>query len=191
MFGSKADIDPELDALIGFPDYQYSPPHADGTPLLSVPKGQTPVTVKLINPVTFGPSQLDRFMAPPVPGLETFKEVPSLSFLLEHPSGRKLVWDLGVRKDYLNYAPAIADYLPKTGYHFEVHGGVSEILSENGVELESIEAVIWSHWHWDHIGDPSTFPASTALVVGPAFKKAFLPGWPQNDKSPLLESAWE
>ena len=44
-----------------------------------------------------------------------------------------------------------------------------------------------SHWHWDHIGDPSTFPPKTDLVVGPGFKKAMLPGAPANLESPIQE----
>jgi len=28
-----------------------------------------------------------------------------------------------------------------------------------------------SHWHWDHLGDPSTFPSTTDLIVGPGFKE--------------------
>lgn len=45
-----------------------------------------------------------------------------------------------------------------------------------------------SHWHWDHIGDPSTFPPSTQLVVGPGFKEAFLPGYPAKNDSPVRET---
>jgi glyoxylase-like metal-dependent hydrolase (beta-lactamase superfamily II) len=44
-----------------------------------------------------------------------------------------------------------------------------------------------SHWHWDHIGDPSTFPPKTDLVVGPGFKEAMLPGAPANPESPIQE----
>ncbi|SPO01641.1 uncharacterized protein DNG_04314 [Cephalotrichum gorgonifer] len=156
-------------------------------PDINIPSGET-ITVKLINPVTFGPSILERFMEPAVPGLDTFKEVPSLSFLLEHPSGRKLVWDLGIRKDYLNYAPQVSNYIPSTGYTLNVTKNVADILVEGGVSLDEVEAVIWSHWHWDHIGDPSTFPTTTDLVVGAGFKEAMLPGAPANPESPLLES---
>jgi len=142
-----------------------------------------------------------------VPGLETFPTFPSFSFVLEHESGRKLVWDLGIRKDYQNYAPSIASYIPTTKYDLRVTQNVSDILAENGIEGKEIEAVIWryvvlyirkacevkadsdrSHWHWDHIGDPSTFPTTTDLVVGPGFKKALLPGAPANPESPILES---
>lgn len=186
---------------------------------VQLPEGQQTISVKLINPVNFGPAILKRFMAPDVPGLETFKTSPSLCFLLEHPSGRKLVWDLGIRKDYNNYAPSITSYLPTTNYNIEVTKNVVDILEEAQVAREEVEAVIWrlvlfaafglmnhhrswrapdheysltyalrSHWHWDHIGDPSTFPTSTDLIVGPGFKDAMLPGAPANPESPILEA---
>ncbi|KXJ88355.1 metallo-beta-lactamase superfamily protein [Microdochium bolleyi] len=155
---------------------------------IQLPPGEQVVTVRLINPVNFGPAILQRFMAPPVPGLETFKSSPSFSFLLEHPSGRRLVFDLGIRKDYSNYAPSVANYIPTTNYTIEVTHNVVDILKEAGIEGESIEAVIWSHWHWDHIGDPSSFPPTTDLVVGAGFNAAMLPGAPANPQSPIQES---
>jgi hypothetical protein len=48
--------------------------------------------------------------------------------------------------------------------------------------------MVSSHWHWDHCGDPSLFPSSTALIVGPGFTKAFTPGFPDNPKSPINTS---
>lgn len=45
-----------------------------------------------------------------------------------------------------------------------------------------------SHYHFDHLGDPSRFPSSTEIVVGPKFKKAFLPGYPTGKQSPVRES---
>jgi hypothetical protein len=39
-----------------------------------------------------------------------------------------------------------------------------------------------------HIGDPSSFPHSVDLVVGPGFKDAMLPGYPKNPASPIRES---
>lgn len=111
--------------------------------LVELPAGEVTVKVSLINPVNFGPAILNRFMAPPVPGLETFKTSPSLTFLLEHPSGRKLVWDLGIRKDFHNYSKSIADHIPTTNYDIEVTKNVVDILLENGIPGTEIEAVIW------------------------------------------------
>ncbi len=116
---------------------------ANSTTPVQLPSGEQTVTVKLINPVNFGPAILKRFMAPDVPGLDKFKDSPSFSFLLEHPSGRKLVFDLGIRKDYVNHAPKIADYLPSTGYTIDVTKNVADILEEGGVPLAEVEAVIW------------------------------------------------
>ena len=43
----------------------------------------------------------------------------------------------------------------------------------------------------DHTGDPSTFPGSADLIVGPGFKEAFVPGYPTVEDSPVDEKAWE
>lgn len=42
--------------------------------------------------------------------------------------------------------------------------------------------------HFDHTGDPSTFPSSTKLIVGEGFQKAFLPGYPADPEGRVLES---
>ena len=52
---------------------------------------------------------------------------------------------------------------------------VAEILTENDVPLDSIEAVVWSHAHFDHTGRPSLFEPKTALIVGQGTKEAFGP----------------
>ena len=49
----------------------------------------------------------------------------------------------------------------------------------------------FSHYHVDHIGDPSTFPPSTDLVVGPGFKEACVPAYPTNPDAPVLESDYQ
>jgi metal-dependent hydrolase (beta-lactamase superfamily II) len=55
------------------------------------------------------------------------------------------------------------------------------------------DCVVWSHWHWDHTGDPSRFPKETKLIVGPGFKKAFVPAlaFPGNADGVILESDYE
>ena len=48
-----------------------------------------------------------------------------------------------------------------------------------------------SHYHWDHTGDPSTFPCSTDLVVGPGFKKSLMPGYPAKEDARIRESDYK
>lgn len=114
------------------------------SPQLELPAGDVTVNVKLICSTNFGPAQLKRFMAPPIPGIETHSSPsPSLSFFIQHPNGEKLVFDLGIRKDYENYSPSIASYLPTTKYTIDVKKDVADILQEGGIALDDINAVIW------------------------------------------------
>lgn len=110
---------------------------------IAIPASDVTMTVKLVNLVNFGPAILQRFMEPKVPGLDTFKTSPSLCFYLEHPSGRKLVFDLGIRKDYMNYSPFIAKYLPTTKYDIQVEKNLVDILEEHNIATKEIEAVVW------------------------------------------------
>lgn len=93
-----------------------------------------------------------------------------------------------IRKDWKNLSSSITHYITTSGWRLTVEKGVAEILDSAGVSPASINGIIWSHHHWDHTGDPSTFPSSTSLIVGPGFKEAFTPGYPQNQTSPILES---
>lgn len=116
---------------------------APTTTLFKVPAGNTAISVRMINPVNFGPAQLRRFVEPQVPHVMEKRLGPCLTFLLEHPSGRKLMFDLGIRKDYQNYAPTIANYIPTTKYTIEVTNNVADILEEHDIAASSIEAIIW------------------------------------------------
>jgi hypothetical protein len=116
---------------------------AVSTPPLDIPRGQEFLAVKLINATSMGPAIISRFMEPAVPGVTQFPSVPSFSFLLEHASGRKLVFDLGIRKDYQNYAPSVANYIPTTKYDLRIKDNVVDILEEGGIGGSEIEAVIW------------------------------------------------
>lgn len=112
-------------------------------------------------------------LQPEYTGIPTLK-APCFSFLIENPSHKPILFDLGVRKDW--------DVLPQyqkwvdLKWSIKVEKNVATILKENGVNVDggAIDDIIWSHHHWDHVGDPSTFPGSTGLVVGPGFQAAHL-----------------
>lgn len=109
----------------------------------SIASGQYDVNGEADQPSKLRASILNRPMAPSVPGLKNFKTSHSRTFFLEHPSGRKSVFDLGIRKDYGNYSKSITEYLPATKYDIQVAKNVVDILQEYGIAGSDIEAVIW------------------------------------------------
>merc|ERR1711939_336883 len=114
------------------------------------------------------------------------------AFLIEHPaSGKKVMFDLGVRKDYWNLPASMQKRLGFVVPALRVDKDVTEILQEKGLELDEISSVIWSHYHWDHTGSTEVFPKTTELVVGPGFKAKMLPGYPHNVDSPVDSAAFE
>lgn len=102
-----------------------------------------------------------------------------------------MLFDLGVRKDWENYSPSMVSLIQSIS---EVRSptNISEILDANskstGITSRDIEAVIWSHQHFDHIGDVTTFPPSTELVVGPGVRDLCVPGYPTKPDAMMLEA---
>uniref|UniRef100_A0A8H7K5V9 Metallo-beta-lactamase domain-containing protein n=1 Tax=Bionectria ochroleuca TaxID=29856 RepID=A0A8H7K5V9_BIOOC len=156
---------------------------------LSLPAGNVSVDVALFCNAVLSGLPMSRFLKPNIRGLETLEQVPSFSFFIQHPSGRRLLFDLGPRKDVSNLSPIVTRRMSQAGWKVAVKDDVPDILKQNGVPPESIENVVWSHWHWDHAGNMAKFPQSTTgLIVGPGFTAAMTPGYPKNLSSPILES---
>ena len=105
--------------------------------------------------------------------------------------GKKVIYDLGVRKDVASGSKLWQDMLAN-GAKLDAGPDVAETLVHHGIDLKSINAVIWgcvrdsfrcspstdghsSHPHIDHTGDPSTFPSTTTLVVGDAAPVGYRP----------------
>lgn len=102
--------------------------------------------MKIIDSTTSIKLPLSLIMGPKIPGHENLV-CPVYSFLIEHSSGRKVLFDLATRKDFKNLSPAILNILSMPGFEVNVEKDVADILEENGIATGSIEAVIWSHWH--------------------------------------------
>ena len=103
-----------------------------------------------------------------------------------------MLFDLGVPKNWKEvFPPNLVTRIDGFGWDIQFEEkGTREYLKEAGVQLDEIEAVVWSHSHWDHIGDMAMFPTTVDLVVGPGFKEAYTPGYPTNPESVVPESAW-
>ena len=109
-------------------------------PALNIPSGSAAKVSIIDTTAIVSTAPTAPFMNPGIAGIETFS-APVFSFLIEHESGRKVLFDFGIRKDFDNLPPVISEMVEPWGA--KVEKNVSEILVENGVALEDIEALIW------------------------------------------------
>ncbi|KAL4792057.1 metallo-beta-lactamase superfamily protein [Aspergillus venezuelensis] len=131
----------------------------------------------------------------PASGHDIISKAPCYSFLVENKAkGKRFLFDLGLPKAWKEkLPPSIAEAISNApNSKIDVEKDVVDHLNETGVPLESIDAIIWSHHHFDHVGDPSLFPSSTALIVGPGFKsdKLTFPGYPANPEAKTCDDAF-
>ncbi|KAF5714320.1 metallo-hydrolase oxidoreductase [Fusarium mundagurra] len=96
------------------------------------------------------------------------KMVPSLCFLIQHQSPvtnktTRIVFDLGLRRDVNRYAEPIRKHT-ETRQPMTTDPDVVKSLKRGGLTPDDIDYVMYSHVHWDHIGEPRDFPKSTFIV---------------------------
>ncbi|KAF3232432.1 hypothetical protein TWF192_002457 [Orbilia oligospora] len=168
-------------------------------PLLEIPISNRIVDVQIID-TTFrikdGP--LSVFMEPVIKGQQKLN-VGAFGYLITHrsPSSgtgeesvQRVLFDLGPPKDWKSDLPEPLVKRISTwendGATITVEKNISEVLDIGGVDLNTIDGLMWSHAHWDHMGRPSLFPPSTNLIVGPSIRSKFAPGYPENPDAPFF-----
>lgn len=118
------------------------------------------------------------FVSPADPNARN--QVPSLAFLITHQgppppllqpfstSANKtpvrILFDLGLRRSASRYLPIQQVHLHSRQPH-RLEPGVASQLVAGGLEPKSIDAILLSHVHYDHHGDPEDFRES-AFIVG-------------------------
>lgn len=155
--------------------------------------------VSVINGATT--QMLSNMLVHPAPSSAAHKymRLASYSFLIEsNHRSQKVLFDLAFMKDLFTRMPISLKNMLAEGsdvvdpvMKLESLCDVPDTLQAHGQELSEINSIIWSHAHIDHVGDPSVFPCSTDLVVGPGFKSAHMPGYPVNPDATVLDSAFQ
>ncbi|KAF2164380.1 hypothetical protein M409DRAFT_67895 [Zasmidium cellare ATCC 36951] len=151
---------------------------------LILPKGDITVDVAIIDTTTrIGGVPGSHYMAPATKYPSLSKSIapkPSHSFLITHPpSNTRVLFDLGLRIDWqIATSRPILRSIQNGSMRVRVEKDVASILYEGGVDPASIDAVVFSHHHFDHTGDPTRFSQTMKVVVGPGYREAYLPGWP-------------
>ena len=117
------------------------------SPPLNIPSSTSTINVYIIDTTTrINGVPIKLFMEPKYKGIDVFTGVPSFSFLIEHPpTGRKFLFDLGIRKDPENLPPRLVKIMEKGGWSFTAEKNVVEILAEGGVDPEDINGIIWRY----------------------------------------------
>ncbi|OAK95264.1 hypothetical protein IQ06DRAFT_298101 [Phaeosphaeriaceae sp. SRC1lsM3a] len=114
---------------------------------------------------------------------------PDYVFLIEHTTtGTKYIFDLGMRKDLENLPPLLVEkVLPQFKCEPE---SPAEILNKHGSpdqQPEHIKAVIFSHMHFDHVGDGAKAGfADAEMWIGPTSCTYARPGYPMEPRAPTL-----
>lgn len=161
-------------------------------PDLGIPESSSTVDVRIIDTTGYGEVSTSVMFIPQLPGHDKFV-FPSYSFLISNSkSGKHILFDLGMRKDWDTFLPEPTIGFVKQIMPFTVQSNVDEILDADvakiGITSKDISAVIWSHHHFDHRGDLSPFNPNTEVIVGPGFMKAYSPAYPTDPKSSIQET---
>ncbi|PVH97705.1 hypothetical protein DM02DRAFT_597228 [Periconia macrospinosa] len=114
---------------------------------------------------------------------------PDYCFLLHHPpTNTSYIFDLGIRKDLSNLPPyLIHNTLPNFPCYPK---SPADILRQHGSpaqQPENVKAVIFSHMHFDHVGDGAKTGFTNAEIwVGPTCCTYARPGYPVEKDAPTL-----
>lgn len=162
--------------------HAHSSPQTIPVPDLGILHSTNTVDVRVIDTQTLLRLNPKLFWQPELEGFDGL-DAPVYCFLISH-GDTHIVFDLGVRTDWENYPPKIVDLIKATT-HITDGKSVAEILDEsNVVKSSDVSAIIWSHNHFDHIGDIATMP-NAELIVGPGVRDTLFPGWPEDQTAPV------
>ncbi|KAK7055317.1 Metallo-beta-lactamase superfamily protein [Favolaschia claudopus] len=142
----------------------------------NIPPSKATVDVRVFNVANLTlVNTTHAFILPVLEGHES-AHFPMYSFLVEHKkSSTRLMFDLGIRQDPENTPPSISFFITAGLASLEPYKDITQLLQNGGIGLNTINGVIWSHAHFDHVGDMSKFPNSTNIIIGPETDTSIFP----------------
>ena len=114
-------------------------------PPLEIPGSSVCVAVRIIDTGARLSGPTPTVVQPSYPGHEYLTNMPALPFLIEHASGKKVVFDLGIRKDWQNFSPTTMKAWHSAGVQCKGAKAVVDDLEEGGVKKEEIDSVSWRY----------------------------------------------
>ncbi|KAI8823450.1 beta-lactamase-like protein [Fimicolochytrium jonesii] len=117
-------------------------------------------------------------------GNQSTRSVPSLAFLLRNDTtGENVMFDLGLRKVRWG-GETCGDGMR---VNLKVEKDAADVLRTGDVKPEDVQKIVFSHLHWDHVGDVSSFPQAH-LYIGPGASPRLKPNFPfPSHPSPITE----
>lgn len=80
-----------------------------------------------------------------IEGFTHLPTIPCWVFLIEHSSGKKVLFDLGIRKDWRNLSSQVTTQLDGFNWDIEIKKDVFEILADEGIAGKEINSIIWRY----------------------------------------------
>lgn len=122
---------------------------------LTIPVAQQTVRVRMVDTTAAMVVNAKSFIEPVQKGHELLN-LPVAAFLVEHhTSGKKVMFDLGVRKDYWHLPAGLQKRLSTLIPALRVDRDTTEILQDNGIQLDQICTVSHTLYsllcHFEHV----------------------------------------
>jgi glyoxylase-like metal-dependent hydrolase (beta-lactamase superfamily II) len=113
---------------------------------------------------------------------------PDYVFFIEHTAtGHTYVFDLGMRKDLENLPPLVKDVLPQFRCEPQSPADILRKYGSVTQQPEDVKAVIFSHIHFDHVGDGAQAGFKQAQMwIGPTCCTYARPGYPDDPRAHTL-----
>lgn len=113
-------------------------------PEIEIPASHVTVKVGIIDTGARLRLPTSTFLEPEIGG-QTHIHGPAYSFLIEHPTHGKVLFDLSLRKDWENLSPAIVNAAKAGGWGLDVERDVVDVLQSGGIDPADIKSVIWRY----------------------------------------------